>query len=74
MYNALSVDPGSAPPPTHAGRPADLDTLEIIARRVLWLSTSMIHHANRIRPNPTGLKVGGHQASCASIVSIMTSL
>lgn len=34
----------------------------------------MIHHANRVRPNPSGLKVGGHQASCASLVSIMTSL
>ncbi|MBY3989361.1 pyruvate dehydrogenase [Rhodococcus fascians] len=45
-----------------------------ISERVLWLSTSMIHHANRIRPNPTGLKVGGHQASCASMVTIMTSL
>ncbi|HET8993022.1 MAG TPA: pyruvate dehydrogenase [Rhodococcus sp. (in: high G+C Gram-positive bacteria)] len=50
------------------------DTLAEIEQRVLWLSTSMIHHANRIRPNPTGLKVGGHQASCASMVSIMTSL
>jgi pyruvate dehydrogenase E1 component len=49
-------------------------TLDEIARHVLWLSTAMIHHANRIRPNPDGLKVGGHQASCASIVSIMTSL
>ncbi|MGF6885170.1 pyruvate dehydrogenase E1 component [Nocardia sp. GAS34] len=45
-----------------------------IEQRVLWLSTAMIHHANRIRPNPSGLKVGGHQASCASMVSIMTSL
>src|SRR6476660_7354102 len=34
----------------------------------------MIHHANRVRPNPTGLKVGGHQASSASLVTIMTSL
>src|ERR1700739_2095203 len=34
----------------------------------------MIHHANRVRPNPSGLKVGGHQASCASMVTIMTSL
>lgn len=50
------------------------DTLAEIEQRVLWLSTSIIHHANRIRPNPTGLKVGGHQASCASMVSIMTSL
>lgn len=51
-----------------------LDTLESIAERVLWLSTSMVHHANRVRPNASGLKVGGHQASSASMVSIMTSL
>ncbi|WAM14804.1 transketolase-like TK C-terminal-containing protein [Rhodococcus sp. JS3073] len=50
------------------------DTLVEIEQRVLWLATSMIHHANRVRPNPSGLKVGGHQASCASMVSIMTSL
>jgi pyruvate dehydrogenase E1 component len=51
-----------------------LDVLREIERRVLWLSTAIIHDANRVRPNPTGLKVGGHQASCASMVSIMTSL
>ncbi|HET7665643.1 MAG TPA: pyruvate dehydrogenase [Mycobacterium sp.] len=45
-----------------------------VERRVLWLSTAMIHHANRVRPNPSGLKVGGHQASSASMVTIMTSL
>ena len=50
------------------------DALDEIAARVLWLSTAMIHHANRVRPNTSGLKVGGHQASCASMVSIMTSL
>ncbi|MDF3309630.1 pyruvate dehydrogenase [Rhodococcus sp. T2V] len=50
------------------------EALMEIERRVLWLATSMIHHANRVRPNPTGLKVGGHQASCASIATIMTSL
>ena len=50
------------------------DPLEEIARRVLWTSTAIIHHANHIRPNRTGLKVGGHQASSASLVSIMTSL
>jgi pyruvate dehydrogenase E1 component len=50
------------------------DVLDEIAAHVLWTSTAMIHHANRIRPNPSGLKVGGHQASCASLVSIMTSL
>lgn len=51
-----------------------LDPLDEVQRRVLWLSTAIIHHANRIRPNFSGLKVGGHQASCASMVSIMTSL
>lgn len=50
------------------------DALRKVEDRVLWLSTSMIHHANLVRPNATGMKVGGHQASCASMVSIMTSL
>src|SRR6266478_9953850 len=47
--------------------------LENIQRRVLWLSTLMVHHANS-RPNPDGTKVGGHQASSASVVSLMTAL
>jgi pyruvate dehydrogenase E1 component len=51
-----------------------LDTLAEIERQVLWLSTAIVHHANRVRPNPGGVKVGGHQASSASMVSIMTSL
>ncbi|HUB21599.1 MAG TPA: pyruvate dehydrogenase [Streptosporangiaceae bacterium] len=51
-----------------------LATLSEIEREVLWLSTAIIHHANRVRPNPGGMKVGGHQASSASMVSIMTSL
>ncbi|HEX5327057.1 MAG TPA: 1-deoxy-D-xylulose-5-phosphate synthase N-terminal domain-containing protein, partial [Acetobacteraceae bacterium] len=34
----------------------------------------MIHHANHVRPNRDGLKVGGHQASCASVISIMAAL
>ncbi|TDD07177.1 pyruvate dehydrogenase [Saccharopolyspora terrae] len=50
---------------------ADLREVE---QRVLWLATAMIDHANRVRPNNSGLKVGGHQASCASMVSIMTAL
>src|SRR6201985_46355 len=53
---------------------AGLDTLADIERQVLWLSTAIVHHANRVRPNPGVLKVGGHQASSASMVSIMTSL
>ena len=50
------------------------DMLRALERKLLWLSSWMIHHANHIRPNRDGLKVGGHQASCASIVSIMTAL
>jgi pyruvate dehydrogenase E1 component len=53
---------------------AHLDVLGEVERRVLWLSTAIIHHANRVRPNASGLKVGGHQASSASLVSVMTSL
>ncbi|MDT5024939.1 MAG: pyruvate dehydrogenase component [Micromonosporaceae bacterium] len=52
----------------------DLSTLDRVAQRVLWLSTAMIDYANRVRPNLSGLKVGGHQASSSSMVSIMTSL
>ena len=53
---------------------AGADALGEIERQVLWLSTAIVHYANRVRPNPGGLKVGGHQASSASMVSIMTSL
>lgn len=48
--------------------------LKNIERRLLWLSTLMIHHANNVRPNPDKTKVGGHQASAASSVSILTAL
>ncbi|TDL12092.1 pyruvate dehydrogenase [Mycolicibacterium obuense] len=63
--------------PEPVSRPDDAATvsdLDAIASRVLWLSTAMVHHANRIRPNTSGLKVGGHQASSASIAGIMTAL
>src|SRR5689334_21502406 len=53
---------------------ATAELLRQIEQRVLWLSTSIVHHANRIRPNTSGLKVGGHQASSASMVTIMTAL
>ncbi len=48
--------------------------LKELERRVLWLATWMIHHANHIRPSRDGLKVGGHQASCASVVTLLTAL
>lgn len=51
-----------------------MNALTEIEQRVLWLSTAMVHHANHVRPNTSGLKVGGHQASSASMATIMTSL
>ena len=51
----------------------DLEVLERIQRRVLWLSAWMVHHANTARA-VDGLKVGGHQASSASSVSLLTAL
>jgi pyruvate dehydrogenase E1 component len=61
---------------TTAPAPAARDTavLTAVERRVLWLATAIVHHANRVRPNPSGLKIGGHQASSASIATIMTEL
>lgn len=53
---------------------ADFGVLREVESRVLWLSSAMIHHANRLRPIASGLKVGGHQASSASMVSTMTVL
>ncbi len=51
-----------------------LDLLNALARKVLWLSSWTIHHANHVRPNVDGLKVGGHQASSASLATIMSAL
>ncbi|NEM08282.1 transketolase-like TK C-terminal-containing protein [Geodermatophilus normandii] len=62
----------AAPRPPATG--ADDAALREIEQRVLWLATAVVDHANRVRPNPSGLKVGGHQASSASMVTIMTAL
>jgi pyruvate dehydrogenase E1 component len=51
-----------------------LETLRELEKRVLWLSTWMVHHANFVRPSRDGLKVGGHQASSASVTSLLTAL
>ena len=51
-----------------------LTTLAELERKIVWLATWMIHNANHIRPSADGLKVGGHQASSASIATIMTAL
>jgi pyruvate dehydrogenase E1 component len=52
----------------------DLALLEAIQTRTLWLTVRMIDYANHDRPNTDGIKVGGHQASSASMISILTSL
>ena len=54
--------------------PADLQILGELERKVLWLASWTIHHANHLRDNVDGLKVGGHQASSASVSAIMTAL
>lgn len=54
--------------------PARLEMLTALSRKALWLSSWTIHHANHIRPNSDGLKVGGHQASSASLATIMSAL
>ncbi len=59
-----------APPPADE----HIRLLHQIERKLLWLSAWMVHNANHLRPNRDGLKVGGHQASCASVISIMTAL
>ena len=51
-----------------------LASLEAIERKLLWLASWTIHHANHLRPSSDRLKVGGHQASCASAASILTAL
>lgn len=53
---------------------SQLEVLADLERKVLWLSTWMIHHANHLRPSEDGIKVGGHQASSASLSTIMTAL
>jgi pyruvate dehydrogenase E1 component len=53
------------------------DTLALLhelEKKVLWLATWTIHHANHLRDTSDGLKVGGHQASSASVATIMTAL
>jgi pyruvate dehydrogenase E1 component len=52
----------------------DLEVLDSVQQRVLWLATSIIHHANKVRVTGSGVKVGGHQASSASVVTLMTAL
>src|SRR6478609_1523367 len=71
MLRALPGGRTRHPEPAADDKLACLAALE---RKVLWLSTWMIHNANHLRPSRDGLKVGGHQASSASVATLMTAL
>jgi pyruvate dehydrogenase E1 component len=62
------------PPPGRKPDPRELAILRELEKKVLWLASWTIHNANHLRDNADGLKVGGHQASSASLASIMTAL
>ena len=51
-----------------------LPVLAELEKKVLWLASWTIHNANHLRDNDDGLKVGGHQASSASLATILTAL
>ncbi|HEX7946161.1 MAG TPA: transketolase [Phenylobacterium sp.] len=53
---------------------APIDALKALETRLRWLSSWTIHNANHLRESRDGLKVGGHQASCASMTAIMAAL
>jgi pyruvate dehydrogenase E1 component len=55
-------------------QPSRIDILSELEKKVLWLASWTIHNANHLRENVDGLKVGGHQASSASLATIMTAL
>ena len=67
-------DAGAGTGDPAGGAGGRLRMLRQIERKLLWLSAWMIHNANHLRPNRDGLKVGGHQASCASCISILAAL
>src|SRR5215813_1380917 len=54
--------------------PDAIKMLAALERKVLWLASWAIHNANHLRENSDGLKVGGHQASSASVATLMTAL
>jgi pyruvate dehydrogenase E1 component len=54
--------------------PEQVAMLRALERKILWLAVWLVHNANHLRPKSDGLKVGGHQASSASMVTLMTAL
>jgi pyruvate dehydrogenase E1 component len=53
---------------------ADIAKLKLIEKRLLWLACWTVHNANHLREKTDGVKVGGHQASSASMISMLTAL
>ncbi len=75
MVTMRQAPPRSEDEPISGLTPEQMASLQEIERRILWLSTLTVHHANNVRENPDKpTKVGGHQASSASVVSILTAL
>ncbi len=73
----MSAHPPLRLVPAHGSRSipeGKLRRLSEIEKKTLWLSCWTIHNANHVRPSRDGLKVGGHQASCASAVTLLTAL
>src|SRR6478609_6928671 len=69
----IETTPTPSPPPSGLAD-GTLESLALVEQRVRWLATAMIDHANRVRGDASVVKFGGHQASSASIASIMTAL
>jgi hypothetical protein len=78
--SGATMSPPRAAPQASAAQPSavhpvpDLALLESVQRGILWLGVRMIDAANRERDTADGVKVGGHMASSASLVSAMTAL
>ncbi len=54
---------------------SEIRILSELERRILWISSWMIHNANHNRNSElSDVKVGGHQASSASLATIMAAL
>ena len=74
MVTQATADAPTPDAPGPDAADANIRYLRALEQKVLWLSVWMIHHANHLRPSRDGLKVGGHQASCASVTTLMTAL
>ncbi len=71
MPASSRLSPASSPDDVRA---REVTYLQWLDARLRWLSAWTIHNANHLRENRDGLKVGGHQASCASMTTIMAAL